>query len=90
MQTSRVGLALTAVVAIACAKATQAPAPAPAAAPPQSVAGQTIAAPEVGANAPNFAFTPVTKDGIGKPKKLSDYKGQTVVLWFFIKARTRG
>lgn len=46
--------------------------------------------PEVGAVAPNFRFTAITKDGIQKPANLSDYQGQTVVLWFFIKARTRG
>lgn len=46
--------------------------------------------PEVGAVAPNFLFTAITKDGVQKPAKLSDYRGQTVVLWFFIKARTRG
>ena len=79
------------VLAAACARqvaTTAAPAaPAPA---PGTVAAAALAIPEVGSNAPNFTFTPVTKDGVGKPKKLSDYKGQTVVLWFFIKARTRG
>ena len=46
--------------------------------------------PEVGSVAPDFEFTPVTKDGIGKPTRLSALKGQTVVIWFFFKARTRG
>jgi hypothetical protein len=40
--------------------------------------------------APDFMFTPITASGIGATKKLSDYRGQTVVLWLFIKARTRG
>ena len=48
------------------------------------------AAPDVGTMAPNFLFTPITKAGIGKPTKLSDLRGQTVVVWFFPKARTRG
>ena len=73
------------LLAAACARATQhldepIP-PAPAAAQPT---------PEVGSKAPNFMFTAVTKDGIQKPAKLSDHRGETVVLWFFIKARTRG
>ena len=46
--------------------------------------------PEVGSVAPDFTFSAITKDGKKAPAKLSDYKGQTVVLWFFIKARTRG
>lgn len=51
----------------------------------------TTGLPKVGDVAPDFAFRPVTTDGLAsKPARLSDYKGQTVVLWFFIKARTRG
>jgi hypothetical protein len=48
------------------------------------------AAPDIGTMAPNFLFTPITKAGIGKSTKLSDLRGQTVVVWFFPKARTRG
>ena len=84
-------------LAAACARqpAPAAPAPTAPAAPTSGApaAAATVAAlpiPDVGSNAPNFTFTPVTKDGVGKPEKLSDYKNQTVVLWFFIKARTRG
>lgn len=73
-----VGLALAASVAGAQQ---------PAAAAPQAPA---LPIPEVGSAAPDFTFRAVTKAGVGKPAKLSDYKGQTVVLWFFIKARTRG
>ena len=71
------------LVFIACARAaTQVEVPpAPATAQPT---------PEVGAMAPNFMFTAVTTAGVQKPARLSDYRGQTVVLWFFIKARTRG
>jgi len=73
------------LLAAACARASQ---QAEVALPPAPESAQPV--PEVGAAAPNFRFTAVTKDGIQKPTKLSDYKGQTVVLWFFIKARTRG
>ncbi len=45
---------------------------------------------EVGAVAPDFTLTSAGKDGVGKAVKLSDYKGQTVVLAFFPKARTSG
>jgi len=74
-----VTLALPAL-AFATAVAAQQPAQAPA---------STV--PEVGAMAPDFEFRPVTKDGIqGSAKKLSDYRGETVVIWFFVRARTRG
>lgn len=47
--------------------------------------------PAVGQTAPDFSFRPINRDGVAAaPRKLSDYRGQTVVLWFFIKARTRG
>lgn len=45
---------------------------------------------EVGAAAPDFTLVSATKDGVQKPVKLSDLKGQTVVLAFFPKARTSG
>ncbi|HYC52290.1 MAG TPA: hypothetical protein VEB19_14355 [Gemmatimonadaceae bacterium] len=51
----------------------------------------TTLIPKVGDMAPDFAFRPITRDGIAaKPAKLSDYRDQTVVLWFFARARTRG
>jgi hypothetical protein len=54
-------------------------------------APDTSALPKIGDVAPAFTFRAITKDGISaKPSNLSDYRGQTVVLWFFIKARTRG
>ena len=46
---------------------------------------------EVGAIAPDFAIPGATRYGTLKnPVRLSDYKGKTVVLAFFFKARTRG
>ena len=46
---------------------------------------------EVGAVAPDFALPGATRYGTLKnPVRLSDYKGKTVVLAFFFKARTRG
>ena len=90
MMNSNKATLLGVVVAAACARQVTTNAAPTAAAPAGAVAATALAMPEIGGSAPNFAFTPVTKDGVGKPKKLSDYKGQTVVLWFFIKARTRG
>ena len=46
---------------------------------------------EVGAVAPDFAMSGATRYGVLKsPIHLSDFKGKTVVLAFFFKARTRG
>jgi hypothetical protein len=66
----------------------QQPTAAPPAAPP---AQQSPPALEVGAAAPDFSIPGATRYGTLKnPVKLSDYKGKTVVLAFFFKARTRG
>jgi peroxiredoxin Q/BCP len=47
--------------------------------------------PKVGETAPDFEFTGVTRYGkLANPQKLSDLRGQTVVLAFFPRARTRG
>jgi hypothetical protein len=47
--------------------------------------------PKVGELAPEFAAAGATRYGLLKgPVRLSDYKGETVVLAFFFKARTRG
>ena len=47
--------------------------------------------PEVGTMAPDFAIRGVTRHGVLQdPAKLSDYRGQTVVLAFFPAARSRG
>ena len=53
-------------------------------APPQT-------GPKVGDTAPDFSLPGATRYGLlSAPVKLSDYRGQTVVLAFFPKARTRG
>lgn len=46
---------------------------------------------EVGAVAPDFSLPGATRYGVLKdPIRLSDFKGKTVVLAFFFKARTKG
>ena len=61
----------------------QPPAAPPAPPPPPAL--------EVGVIAPDFAVPGATRYGTLKnPVRLSDYKGKTVVLAFFFKARTRG
>lgn len=46
---------------------------------------------EVGAVAPDFELPGATRYGILRdPVRLSDFKGKTVVLAFFFKARTKG
>jgi len=46
---------------------------------------------EVGAVAPDFSMPGATRYGtLRNPVRLSDYRGKTVVLAFFFKARTRG
>jgi AhpC/TSA family len=46
---------------------------------------------EVGAVAPDFMLKGATRYGVlAKPVHLSDFKGKTVVLAFFFKARTGG
>lgn len=63
--------------------AAQQPAPAPLPALPQPLA--------VGAVAPDFTLPAATAAGVAaKPFRLSEHRGQTVVLAFFFKARTAG
>ena len=46
---------------------------------------------EVGAVAPDFALPAATRWGVlREPVRLSDFKGSTVVLAFFFRARTPG
>ena len=53
--------------------------------------GGAASAPDVGQTAPDFSLPGATRFGLLKdPVKLSDYRGQTVVLAFFPKARTKG
>ncbi len=71
-------LGTVAVVAVPAARAQQAPAQNP---PPL----------EVGAVAPDFALAGATRFGVLRdPVRLSDFRGKTVVLAFFFRARTRG
>jgi hypothetical protein len=75
-------LSLAAIVLIAAPAVAQQPAaPATPAAPPL----------EVGAVAPDFALSGATRYGVLRdPIRLSDFRGKTVVLAFFFRARTRG
>jgi cytochrome oxidase Cu insertion factor (SCO1/SenC/PrrC family) len=46
---------------------------------------------EIGAVAPDFTMKGATRYGVlANPVRLSDFKGKTVVLAFFYKARTSG
>jgi hypothetical protein len=46
---------------------------------------------EVGAMAPDFALPGATRYGaLADPVRLSDYRGETVVLSFFFRVRTPG
>ena len=57
--------------------------PAPAAAPAPVIT--------VGSVAPDFELRGATRYGLlASPVRLSDYRGQTVVVAFFYKARTKG
>lgn len=61
---------------------------APLAAP---LAAQERSHPAVGQPAPDFALAAATRKGVRlTPVRLSDYRGKTVVLAFFYKARTKG
>jgi peroxiredoxin Q/BCP len=76
---SRAGLVALLALAGSAAKAQQA---APATANP---------APEVGTLAPDFALPGATRYGTLKDSvRLSDFRGKTVVLAFFYRARTKG
>jgi peroxiredoxin Q/BCP len=53
--------------------------------------GSAAFAPDSGAMAPDFTFRASNRTGVlTNPMKLSDFRGQTVVLAFFPKARTKG
>jgi len=76
-------VAITLVLAALLQQPTAPPAPPPAPPSPPPI--------EVGAVAPDFSIPGATRFGTLKnPVRLSDYKGKTVVLAFFFKARTRG
>jgi peroxiredoxin Q/BCP len=69
---------------LAAAPAARAQNPAAPPAPPLPVL-------DTGQIAPDFSLTGATRFGIlREPVRLSDFKGKTVVLAFFFRARTRG
>ena len=71
--------------ALALSQTAPAPAPAPAGPPPGANG------PQVGSVAPDFSLPGATRYGrLQNPVKLSDFRGQTVVLAFFFQARTKG
>jgi hypothetical protein len=75
---------MSASVALASLAAAGAGAQQPAAAPPPPT-------PNVGEMAPDFVVPAATRYGLlREPVRLSSLKGQTVVLAFFFKARTKG
>jgi peroxiredoxin Q/BCP len=53
--------------------------------------GSAATAPDTGQMAPDFTLPGATRFGLLKePMKLSNFRGQTVVIAFFPKARTKG
>jgi peroxiredoxin Q/BCP len=64
----------------------------PAALSAQQKSAEAATAPlQVGAVAPDFSLRGATRNGVlARPIRLSDFKGKTVVLAFFYKARTKG
>lgn len=58
---------------------------------PVDVGAQDSGLLAVGEMAPDFALPGATRYGVlEEPVSLSDYRGETVVLAFFFRARTRG
>ncbi len=59
--------------------------------PAQQPAAAATTAPDIGQAAPDFALPGATRYGLlSDPVRLSSFRGQTVVLAFFFKARTKG
>jgi AhpC/TSA family len=78
--TARARVALAAMM-LAAASTAHAQQPAAAGSPP----------PEIGSTAPDFALPGATRYGVLRDSiHLSDFRGKTVVLAFFYKARTKG
>jgi hypothetical protein len=60
-------------------------------APPPAAPAPGANGPAVGSIAPDFTLPGSTRYGLLRtPVRLSDYRGQTVVLAFFFQARTKG
>lgn len=75
------GVLAVAAALVAAPRTTRAQAPAP----------PVDSAPQVGQLAPDFTLPGATRFGVLRdPVRLSDFRGQTVVLAFFIRARTKG
>ena len=56
-----------------------------------AAAAPSYPAPDVGSMAPDFTLPGATRYGLlREPVHLSDYRGKTVVLAFFYRARTKG
>jgi len=72
-------LAVSLGAALVVPAAAQNPAPPP---PPDLM--------DVGQMAPDIELVGATRFGVVGPVKLSDYRGEVVVLAFFFRARTRG
>ncbi len=63
----------------------------PAARGQQPAATPTYPSPAVGSLAPDFALPGATRYGtLRDPVRLSDFRGKTVVLAFFYRARSKG
>ena len=59
--------------------------------PAQQPAAPAAPTPEVGSMAPDFTIAGATRYGLLRDSvRLSDLRGQTVVLAFFFQARTKG
>jgi len=57
----------------------------------EQTAAPVYPAPDVGSTAPDFSLPGATRYGLLRdPVRLSDYRGKTVVLAFFYRARTKG
>lgn len=66
-------------------------APAARAQNPAAPAAPALAVLDTGQVAPDFALTGATRSGVlAAPVRLSSFRGKTVVLAFFFKARTPG
>lgn len=79
----RVSLVAAALIALGCARASAQQTPAAAASPAPSLG--------VGDLAPDFQLRGATRYGLlANPVRLSDLRGETVVIAFFYRARTKG
>jgi peroxiredoxin Q/BCP len=76
-----VGLAAVLVAGLAASATAQQAEPKP---------GSAAFAPDTGVMAPDFTLPGANREGLVKQVKLSSFRGQTVVLAFFPKARTKG